>query len=310
LAEVESGFAMVNIKRILCPIDLSESSAHALEQAAAVARWYKASLVGLHVCSPSEQIPGLANNDVPELDFQCIRDQVDRFAKVSLAAAGTSIEVTVDAGQPARAILARAAALPADLIVMGTHGARGFDRLMLGSVTEKVLRKATCPVLTVPPRARVTSRFPFSRVLCAVDFSDWSLAALDMAASLAAESGAALDLLHVVEWPWPEPPPPTFADVAPAQAAALLEFRRYLKATATARLESFVPEAIHRRSVVTTQIAHGKAYTEIIRLAAASGDDLIVLGVHSRARIDLTMFGSTTNHVVRSATCPVLTVRR
>ena len=76
-------------------------------------------------------------------------------------------------------ILDRAASLPADLIVMGTHGAGGFQHLVLGSVTEKVLRQAACPVLTVPPRAQATSRLPFSRLLCAVDFSDVSLAALD-----------------------------------------------------------------------------------------------------------------------------------
>jgi nucleotide-binding universal stress UspA family protein len=64
-----------------------------------------------------------------------------------------------------------------------------------------VLRKARCPVLTVPPRAQATSRLPFRRVLCAIDFSEASLGALQFAASLIQESGAALTLLHVLEWP-------------------------------------------------------------------------------------------------------------
>ena len=84
-------------------------------------------------------------------------------------------------GQPAPAILDCAVRLPADLIVMGTHGAGGFERFVLGSVAEKVLRRAACPVLTVPSRAHATSVLPFKRVVCAVDFSDSSLTALHYA---------------------------------------------------------------------------------------------------------------------------------
>jgi nucleotide-binding universal stress UspA family protein len=85
------------------------------------------------------------------------------------------------------------------LIVMGTHGTSGFQHLVLGSVTERVLRKAACPVLTVPPRAHATSRIPFSRLLCAIDFSESSLVALQFALSLAEESDARLTMLHVLE---------------------------------------------------------------------------------------------------------------
>ena len=200
--------------------------------------------------------------------------------------------------------------LPADVMVMGTHGASGFQRLLLGSVTEKVLRKATCPVLTVPPRAQVTSRLPFARVLCAVDFSEWSIAAVELASSLAQQSGAALELLHVVEWPWEEPPPPTFAELPREQAAALFEFRRYLTASATRRLESLIPAGTSDRCAMIPRISHGKPYAEILRVAADDHADLIVLGVHSRKLADLAMFGSTTNQIVRRATCPVVTLRR
>ena len=87
------------------------------------------------------------------------------------------------------------------LIVIGTHGAGGFEHLVLGSVTEKVLRRATCPVLTVPPRARTTAKLPFKRILCPLDFSESSLAALDFAFSLAQQGDAELTILHVFEWP-------------------------------------------------------------------------------------------------------------
>ena len=94
-----------------------------------------------------------------------------------------------------------------------------------------MLRKATCPVLTVPARAQATSQLPFRRLLCAVDFSEWSLEALKLAVSFAQESGAALTLLHVLEWPWHEPPPPVFDDLPIAQADALRS-RKHLEATA------------------------------------------------------------------------------
>ena len=96
-------------------------------------------------------------------------------------AAGVAVDVAIEIGQPATAILDCSVRLSADLIVMGTHGAGGFEHFVLGSVAEKVLRRAACPVLTVPPRAHATSVLPFKRVLCAVDFSDSSLTALQYA---------------------------------------------------------------------------------------------------------------------------------
>jgi nucleotide-binding universal stress UspA family protein len=303
---------MPRIDRILCPVDFSETSHHAVEQAVAIAGWYRARLTVCHVYTPIFMpVPGLPapSDRVPDGELHRVRHQATTFVQ-SAPSAGIDIDVIVDVGEPAALILERAARLPADLIVMGTHGASGFEHLLLGSVTEKVLRKAPCPVLTVPPRAHATSQFPFMRVLCAVDFSEWSRAALDLASSLAQESGASLDLMHVLEWPWEEPPPPVFAELPREQAAALLEFRRYLVTSATSRLESLVSKAMTDRCGVTVQVAHGKPYVEILRVAAGIGADLIVLGVHSRNAIDLTLFGSTTNQVVRRATCPVLTLRR
>jgi nucleotide-binding universal stress UspA family protein len=300
---------MPRIARILCPIDFSETSRHAVEQAVAIAKSYRARLSVLHAYSPIFMpVPGLPApaDRVSESEQQRVHDEAAAFLQSSCPDA----DVIVDVGSPVAVILERAAAPPASLIVMGTHGAGGFEHLLLGSVTEKVLRKATCPVLTVPPRAHATSRFPFTRVLSAVDFSEWSGAALTWAASLAQESGAALELLHVLEWPWEEPPPPVFAELPAEQAAALVEFRRYLEKSATSRLESRVLDAVRDRCAVTVQVAHGKPYVQLLRVAADTGADLIVLGVHGRNPLDLAVFGSTTNQVVRRATCPVLTLRR
>jgi nucleotide-binding universal stress UspA family protein len=116
--------------------------------------------------------------------------------------------------------------------------------------------------------------------------------------------------MHVVEWPWDEPPAPAFSDLPAEQASALLEFRRYLVSGATRRLESLVSDAVRDRCVATVQVAHGKPYVQLLRVAAETGADLLVLGVHGRNSIDRALFGSTTDQVVRRATCAVLTVRK
>jgi nucleotide-binding universal stress UspA family protein len=300
------------IQRILCPVDFSEVSRHAIDHAVAIARWYKASITALHVCSPMFMpVPGLAAPDQRETEAERERVHAEALACFESArASGVAVDVLIVIGPAAREILDRAAALPANLIVMGTHGTSGFEHLVLGSVTEKVLRKAPCPVLTVPPRAEATSGPPFRRVLCAVDFSDWSLTALELAFSLARESNAGVTIVHVIEWPWHEPPPPQLSDMPPEQAAALADYRRYLEQSATARMKALTSDAVPGRCATTLRVVHGKSYVEILRVAAEDHADLIVTGVHGRNAIDLMLFGSTTNQLVRRATCPVLTLRQ
>lgn len=297
------------INRILCPTDLSDESAQAFEHAAIIARWYHARLTALHALMPlvtPVAVLGPADGIVPEVERARQQIGMDSAAATRL---GIDVDVVVETGEPTRCILANAAALPADLIVMGTHGAGGFQHLILGSVTEKVLRKASCPVLTVPPRARTTAKLPYRQLLCPVDFSDSSLAALEFARRFADESNAELAVLHVLEWPWNEPPPPPLDELPPHEASSLAEFRRYEEVEARGRLESLLGSIdVHRPTRI--EIRHGKAYRELLRLAAERQADLIVIGVHGRNVIDLALFGSTTNQVVRQATCPVLTIRR
>jgi nucleotide-binding universal stress UspA family protein len=302
---------MSTIKRILCPVDFSEASQHAFEHAVAIARWYRASVSALHVYSPSiVSGPNEMPSAVHLSDVALTQLRADTDAWIDKAGAGgTVVDVLFGMGQPAPQILDLATSLPADLIVMGTHGASGFEHLVLGSVTEKVLRKARCPVLTVPPRAHATSALPFKRLLCAMDFSESSLAALELALSFAEESGSALTLLHVIEWPWEEPPPPVLQELPPEQATALAEFRRNLTQSATERLEKLVPEGLRDRCRITPRVAHGKAYVETLRVASEDSIDLIVMGVHGRNAADLLVFGSTTHQVIRRATCPVMTLR-
>jgi nucleotide-binding universal stress UspA family protein len=301
---------MTDITRILCPVDYSDSSRHALDHAIAMARWYRASITAVHVYEPlflpvpEVAVAGYAGpfeKTTPSRDLLMRGLKEEALAWLRSATdMDLDVDVLIGAGSPVRAILDRARMLPADLIVLGTHGHIGFEHLVLGSVTEKILRQARCPVLTVPPRANATSKLPFTRLLCPVDFSDSSLAALEMAWSLARESDAALTILHVLEWS---------ADEGPiARVFTAADYKRRLEQDAAARLQTLAAEHVDwcRPSI---EVRHGKPYREILRVAAESPADVIVMGVHGRNPVDLMLLGSTTNQLARLATCPVLTMR-
>jgi len=300
----------MDVTRILCPLDFSNASIHALEQAARLARWYGAGLTVLHVRPTVVPHPDISpeGHMAPWLvtELETLRHRVTA-ACADTVGAGVPVDALASAGDPVHEILSHADRLGTDLIVLGTHGLSGFRHLVLGSVTEKVLRRAACPVLTVPPRASA-ARSQFTRILCAVDFSDCSQQAVTFAATLARQSAATLSLLHVIEWPWHESAIPETVGVTVAQAQAMADYRRYLETGAAERLAAIGAAAMPDRQV-STSVSFGRPYVELLDAARRTGADLIVLGVRGRGPVDLGFFGSTANHVVRSATCPVLTVR-
>ena len=301
---------MIAINQILCPIDFSDASRHALHHAVALAKWYRSALTLLHVHQPIA-VPAGPPEVMPVMVMT--RGQHEQLLAALRSAVGTAVgesvlaHVDVVEGAAVREIIECANKTAADLIVMGTHGASGFERLVLGSVTEKVLRKSSCPVLTVPPRAPDWAPVPpfFKRILCAVDFSDCSMRALKYATSLAEEADACLTVAHVFELEgalpesWRETlTPPSIRD----ELIAIEQARRETLASA-------VPESARAFCRVETILASGTPYREILRLATQKQSELIVLGIHGRNAADLLFFGSTANHVVRGALCPVLTIR-
>ena len=330
----------MDIRTILCPTDFSDASRHALDHAIAIAQWYSARIVVLHVHHPVgaavQALVGAAGGQIGD-DAASLADE-QRLASVMSAiesqalarlsttlgtglsevegrpstALGTAlsevegrklaIETRIVAGHAAETIVACAASAEIDLVVIGTHGAGGLEHLVLGSVAEKVLRRAACPVLTVPPRAQATSALPFKRILCPTDFSSPSLAGLQLAYSFAQEADAALTLLHVID--------------EPDENALFVARPHDVHGHRTAReqhvlnyLDTLIPDSVRAWSSPRLRTACGIAYERILAVAAEEQSDLIVVGVQGRKPLDLMLFGSTTNQVVRRATCPVLTVR-
>jgi nucleotide-binding universal stress UspA family protein len=300
---------MIEIRRILCPTDLSDIAPRTFENALALARFHRAEVELLYVSEPL--LPGPAGPvSYPPWSVldPAVRGRLGAALEALVASAaprGIPVTPKVVEGRVVAEVLSRARSWPADLIVMGTHGRGGFERFVLGSVTEKVLRQAPCPVLTVPPPA--SSVHPegsvlFRRIVCPVDFSAASLAALDHGLKLAEESCAEIHVLHVIEWLAEEDP------TAHIAGFDVPEFRRQLQLDAERRLAKLVPDEARNWCKPRELVTGGRPWREILRVAEGQNAELIVMGVRGRNPIDLALFGSTTHHVVRSARCPVLVV--
>ena len=205
-------------------------------------------------------------------------------------------ELIVNVGMAPDSILSFAQTQKADFIVMGTHGWRGYDRLMLGSATDRVMRRAPCPVLAVyrPPLDSVAAGAEksyvhhLSRILLCTDFSQHSERALNSAISATEEYDAELTLLHVLE----EFPSPAKMDTA---IAAMTE-----------QLERLIPREKHKTLKLKTAVRIGKPYQQIIQHAQEAQIDMVTMGVRGRGALDLAVFGSTTYRVIQLGPCPVL----
>jgi nucleotide-binding universal stress UspA family protein len=285
----------ISIKNVLCPTDFMASSGNALELASAIAGWFRAKLTVLHVIPYAPQA-----QSSPSLVLS--RSEVDYDLKNAIAARakpGAQIETEIREGEPWREIESRAAALKADLVVMGNEGRSGWQRLLIGSTTEKVMRRLNCPVLAVGPMDLGPRGLLFKRILCAVDLTASSRETSELAFALAEENLAEVTLLHVLDGsPIPSKPaePPNGSRSAPD----LL-----VEDDAKARLRSLV-ELRWTFCRTGVSVAKGTAWREIVRVANEIRADLIVTGAHGEGASGTSFLGSTADQVLRHAACPVL----
>lgn len=294
------------ITHILCPIDLSESSRHAIQYGAAVARRYDATFTALHVVPPVVSVVP-AEGPFPTA-FQMSAENLERrrqdvIAFTRAAGAGARIDSLVGEGGVVEEVMRQAQALPADLIIMGTHGRSGFNRLILGSVTERLIRKAPCPVLTLSPRVPPyvhPGPLLLTQVVCAVDYSPSSMKALQYAANLLRGTDALLTFVNVVE------PVAAFEPITIGGPGGELD--QLVRATARHRLKTAISTEVRQDHRVGEIVATGEPGREVVRIARELQSALIVIGVHG-GLAGLLGFGSTANYIVREAVCPVLSLR-
>ena len=289
------------IQRVLCAVDLSDTSRRALEHAAALAQRANAHVTVLHVQhtpSPLEYVDGT----VPiEPDVDMLRLTLHTF--VASAAADAAVTVRITTGPDVRrAIVTDLETDGADLLVIGSHGRSGVERFLLGSTSDRVVRQAGCPVLVVPPTAEPPRDGRFSRILCGIDFSAASLRAFRYALHLAHQDGE-VRLLHAIEMP------PELRDRQITAAFDVDAVRRAAETAARQRLAALVPGPEAPPVRIAPQVVEGRAHRQIIEVARQEGADLIVLGTHGRGVLDRWLFGSNTQAVLHQAPCAVLTVR-
>jgi nucleotide-binding universal stress UspA family protein len=172
----------------------------------------------------------------------------------------------------------------------------------VGSIAERVLRHASCAVLTVPPEtmAAPPTGPHLTRLVCALDFSAASINALDCAIALASRTDAPLTVAHIIELP-PDVPDLPQVDLSGYRQARFEQARACLQQVLVPRRTANVH--------IDEMLLAGRAGPELVRLALEQQADAVVMGVHGRHALDLLVFGSITHHVVCHAPCPVLTVR-
>ncbi|PEN15218.1 hypothetical protein CRI94_02755 [Longibacter salinarum] len=297
---------MFKIDAILHPTDFSEESHHAFEYAYDLAEQWGAELHLLHV-APSlgdDPVRGAFDASLDEEEFyRTIRDEVDQKMQ-------SLIDTVEQSDVPVHRIHSRGIA-PADVIseyaehegmdivVMGTEGRRGVSRLLLGSVTAEVVRKAPCAVLTVQEDANIPS--DVKRVLTPVDLSEFSRPLLRAAREVTATFNASMDVLTVVE-PLPFPVPlvgaVTLHDLMPDP----IEQSRK-------QLDRLVQTTEGLPVSIETHVKEGHAAMMIIDTAGELDSDLILMASHGRTGLERIMLGSVTARVVRQATCPVCVLK-
>jgi nucleotide-binding universal stress UspA family protein len=290
---------MLTIERILCPIDFSEFSDRACDYAHSFARHFGAKLFVLNVAEPFVPLDPsyISPSLIDQVYTQQIADAEEKVRELATRQNWNDVEheVVLERGAVADAILQFVEGNNIDLITMGTHGRRGLDRLVLGSVTERILRTARPPVLAVHslPQESGAREEPvqFRKILYCTDFSGNSPRALEycLPAWLQIQSG--VSLLHVIER---------------SDRGKELEAER---CRVLQQLRAVIPENVQNSVMVEPAVRAGKTYQEILGHAAETETDLIVMGVRGRNALDLALFGSTTQRVIQLGQWPVLVVR-
>ena len=298
------------INRILCPVDFSDATAFALTPAISLATEFGSELILLHVLDHPTPHLGPVVTDVDLEDYYeaiearaieqleaLVDDDVRSFAKVrTLVRRGAAFREIVRVSQQERP----------DLIVMPTHARTGINHMIWGSVAEKVVRLAPCPVMTISPRQSHPQVFGGRRVLFATDFSKGSERALETAVSFARHYKTELVVVHVVTTRDYDPANPDWR-FPPLPAEHVHE----LEARARENLERLLRSVPHADVEVRTRLISGfEPGLEIAGVADDEVADLVVMSTHGRTGLGHLVIGSTAETAVRYTRCPVMTVKQ
>jgi nucleotide-binding universal stress UspA family protein len=285
---------MIKFGSILCPVDFFPASEHAFDYAIALAQNYDADVHVLHVVSAVTPTSYEFQLNTAEVLTQLRKHAEEKMKSLVARAeeAGVSAHPETRIGDIDETIVHAVGEHKPDIVIMGTHGRRGFERWFLGSVTERLLRKSPVPVLTTSDagsRARVPP--DVRRVLVTTDFSEGTNRAMDYAFAIAQEAPAEVTLLHVMQQP-------------PESREPLEGVRKILED----HLDSMVPPEVRNWCTVSARVEIGTPYQRVLAVAEETEVDLIVMNIHGIGLWERAVMGATAERVLRAAECPVLAI--
>lgn len=286
---------------VLVAVDFGEPSDDAVRQADARAKTTGASLVVCHVISDPVRIDPHFEIALASIDMTAVRAAAEtqlreRVGKLT-GRDSAALDVRMLDGTPHVSIIEEAERSQADLVVLGTHGRTGVARALLGSVAERTVRYAHCPVLIARPH---TSS---GNVIIATDFSNPALPAVHAAADEVRRIGGRLIAVHCVdrsELDWTYRIPTPGRDVIIEHAVA--EMHRSARAQLAAALDIAGVAG-------DCEVLEGRPAEEIVEASARHDAELIVVGTAGRTGLSRVTLGSVAERVVRTAEVPVLVVR-
>jgi len=291
--------------------DLSPASVKPLHHALAIARHYRAKLYVAHVVSSVPYL--MAGPEALELGCDGASVDMQQLQRDLLhdgSLNGLDHEFILRRGCVWEELRAAIFEKQIDLVVVGTHGLRGLEKVLLGSVAEEVFRQADCPVLTVGPHSYREGRIEFTgetrTYVFATDFSEASLGALPHAVSFAGRTKARLIVVHVV----PAAPIPQIPGWYSASESMLM--RENARMACVRRLDRLVPRDQEVPVEIEFAVQFGIPSEKIMQIALNRGADLIILGLRCPSLVSTVshMPWATAYEVVCGAGCPVLTVRQ
>jgi len=296
----------VQFKNILCATDFSDFSNHTIGYGVALAKEFEAKLFVSHVIDLSSvAIYGEFQLDPVGQQNRIVEDAAAQLKELT-GDQPISWEPLITVGKPADEISRAVEEKDIDLVITATRGRAGLKRIILGSVTERLMRTLTCPLLVVnSPEHKFVSAadqaIKIKKILVGCDFSPDSGQALKHALSLAQEFQAELHLAHVIE-------PPTQPDLHKEDTPVSEEIQQDYRDLLTRKLREMVPAEARLWCTPQTGLLEGQPYEEIVAYAESKNIDMIVLGVRGHGLVKTLFLGSTTDRVVRRSPCPVLSV--
>jgi len=285
-------------ENILIPYDGSEGAAEVLHHASEIAHWADATLNVLYVADTTRDSVTVIEGQAVDVLEQEGEDIVEEAA-TTLETLGVSYDTDVVQGNPAPTIVEYAERYDQDLVVMATHGREGASRYLLGSVSEKVVRLSSVPVLTARMQPDETLEFPYENILIPTDGSTAATNAAEYIVDLAASLDATVHVLSVVD------------DSALGSDVRSTISGKESEQAATDAVETVVSEAeTHGVTNTIRHIEHGAPAEVILDCIESNDIHAVGMGTTGRRGTDRILLGSVAEKTVRSASVPVITVGR